>query len=526
MNRREMLKSSSAAAIASLLAHSPSADAQGASRANSVALYDIFEAALPGPSEGNPFMDVAFGAVFTLEHRSVTVDGFYDGNGSYKVRFMPDTMGEWTYVTTSSAAALNNKSGRFTCKAAAKDSHGPVSVRNIHHFAYADGTPYFPFGTTCYAWAHQGDVMEEETLATLRTAPFNKIRMCVFPKHYEYNHNEPQFYVFPRVKGPDAQNPQGVNDDTRFDPRFFAHFERLLGRLRGMNIEADLILFHPYDRWGYASLTPEVEERYLRYLIARFAAYRNVWWSLANEFDLMKAKTKLDFDRLVHLVQQFDPYQHLRSVHYSKTMYDYASPAVTHASLQTYDFESGPRWAKEWNKPVVYDEVQYEGNLRSRWGNLTGEEMTRRFWLGVVAGCYVTHGETYLDPTLKAEESSTQKIWWSHGGRLAGSSPKRIAFLRKLLEETTTRGLDATENPYYLNAVSARDAKSAPDAMLYYFDFHQPGEYEFPLGTGSYRAELIDPWEMTITPVLGTHTGKARMTLPVKPYQAIRFRLA
>jgi hypothetical protein len=520
MNRREVLKSSAAAALTALAPNALHAQATHTEQ------YDIFELTLHGPAEGNPFLDVTLAATFTLEHRSITLDGFYDGNGTYKVRFMPDSQGNWSYTTASNIAALNNKTGRFTCTSPGKDNHGPVTVRYTHHFAYADGTPYFPFGTTCYAWAHQGDAMEEETLATLRTAPFNKIRMCVFPKHYEYNHNEPQFYVFPRLKGPDAEHPEGVNDYTRFDPAFFAHFEKLLDRLRGMNIEADLILFHPYDRWGYSNMPAEVDERYLRYVVARLAAYRNVWWSLANEFDLMKHKTRLDFDRFVHLVQQFDPYQHLRSVHYSKTMYDYASPAVTHASLQTYDFESGPRWAKEWNKPIVYDEVQYEGNIFSRWGNLSPQEMTRRFWLGIVAGCYVTHGETYLDPTLKAEESSTQKIWWSHGGKLVGTSPQRIGFLRRLFEETTTRGLDAPDNPYYLNAVSARDSKSAPDGILYYFDFHQPGDYVFPLGDGRYKADLIDPWEMTVTPVPGTHTGKARLTLPVKPYQAVRFRLA
>jgi len=521
MNRREMLKSSAAAAFSTIATRAAKAQAQP-----SVPQYDVFEATLPGPSSGNPFLDVTLAATFTLEHRSVTVEGFYDGNGSFKVRFMPDTQGNWTYTTTSSAAVLNHKTGSFTCTAPGKSNHGPVSVQHTHHFAYADGTPYFPFGTTCYAWPHQGDAMEEETLATLRTAPFNKIRMCVFPKHYEYNHNEPQFYVFRRLSGPDAGHAQGVNDYTRFDPAFFAHFEKLLGRLREVNIEADLILFHPYDRWGYSNMAAEIDERYLRYVVARFAAYRNVWWSLANEFDLMKSKTKQDFDRLVHLVQQFDPYQHLRSVHYSKTMYDYASPAVTHASLQTYDFESGPRWAKEWNKPIVYDEVQYEGNIRSRWGNLSGEEMTRRFWLGIVAGCYVTHGETYLAPGLKPDESSTQKIWWSHGGRLTGSSPQRIAFLRRLVEETTVRGFDGAENPYYLNAISTGSSKTAPQAILYYLDFHQPGEYEFPLGDGQYKADLIDPWEMKTTPLPGTHTGKARLTLPVKPYQAVRFRLA
>ena len=29
----------------------------------------------------------------------------------------------------------------------------------------------------------------------------------------------------------------------------------------------------------------EADDRYLRYAVARLAAYRNVWWSLANECD-------------------------------------------------------------------------------------------------------------------------------------------------------------------------------------------------------------------------------------------------
>ena len=36
-----------------------------------------------------------------------------------------------------------------------------------------------------------GDAVQEQTLETLKKAPFNKIRMCVFPKDYAYNENEP-----------------------------------------------------------------------------------------------------------------------------------------------------------------------------------------------------------------------------------------------------------------------------------------------------------------------------------------------
>ena len=455
MNRREILKLSAATAVSAITPAIAAAAAPApAASEGTVRRYDIFELTLKGPSEGNPFLDTQLHATFSLDNRSLTVEGFYDGDGAYKVRFMPDTEGQWRYTTTSNAPALTNKSGAFTVTPAAPDSHGPIVVRGGTHFSCHDGTPYFAFGTTCYAWAHQGDKMEEETLTTLASSPFNKIRMCVFPKNYEYNHNEPEFYVFPRTAPISKEHPQGLNDTDHFDPKFFAHYEKLLSRLRDLNIEADLILFHPYDRWGYATLPPEINDRYLRYVIARFGAYRNVWWSLANEFDLIRSKTTPEFTRLLEFVQQHDPYQHMRSIHYSHVMYNYASPAVTHASLQTSDFVSAPGWLDAWKKPIVYDEIQYEGNIFSRWGNLSADEMTRRYWLGVIYGAYVTHGETFIDPSLSAEEAETQKLWWSHGGKLKGQSPARIAFLRKILETTTPLGLQPVTNPYYPNSTA------------------------------------------------------------------------
>lgn len=514
MNRREMLKISSTGALAAFAATVPGVAVAVDGLHGTVPKWEVFELVLQGPSTGNPFLEVELAATFKLGSRTMTVDGFYDGAGRYKIRFMPDEQGDWSYTTRSGVKELNGRVGRFVCVGALPEAHGPVRVHNTHHFAYADGMPYFPFGTTCYAWIHQGDELESQTLKTLRTSPFNKIRMCLFPKSYEYNHNEPTLYPFER-------NAAGESDFSRPNPAFFAHLEERIVDLGVLGIEADLILFHPYDRWGYSTMSPEDDDRYLRYVLARLSAHRNVWWSLANEFDLMKAKTVADFDRLFHLVEQHDPVVHLRSVHYSKTMYDYTHSWVTHASLQSYDFEAAAGWLKAWGKPIVYDEVMYEGNLNRRWGNISGEEMTRRFWLGVIAGCYVTHGETYLDPSKPLDENTTPTLWWSHGGTLRGTSPDRIAFLRKLVEEAA--GLEAVASPYYLSAASL-DATGRMTAILYYMDFHQPIFFEFPLPEGSFTAELIDPWQMTVTVVQGNFSGKTKLRLLARPYQAVRFR--
>ena len=334
--------------------------------------WGIFELTLHGSTQGNPYLDVELTAQFTYKHRMIEVDGFYDGDGVYRVRFMPDTPGTWRYRTQSNRQALSDKEGSFSCTAAASAcNHGPVRVANTYHFAYADGTPYKQIGTTCYAWTHQGDWLEEQTLATLRDAPFNKLRMCVFPKSYDFNHNEPELYPFPVLARGSSESirsweekPRGWSFDwSRFEPAFFRHLERRVGDLQQLGIEADIILFHPYDRWGFISMDADTDDRYLRYVVARLAAYRNVWWSMANEWDLARNKTMADWDRYFRIVQESDPYDHLRSIHQLWTMYDHSKPWVTHQSIQHSDLERVAVWREQHRKPVVVDECCYEGNI-------------------------------------------------------------------------------------------------------------------------------------------------------------------
>ncbi len=119
--------------------------------APTVEKWGIFELKLPGPSDGNPFVDVQFSARFSRGYRVLDVDGFYDGEGVYRVRLMPDVEGNWRYATMSNAPELDDVQGGLTCVAPSERNHGPVGVERTYHFAYADGTPYREVGTTCYA---------------------------------------------------------------------------------------------------------------------------------------------------------------------------------------------------------------------------------------------------------------------------------------------------------------------------------------------------------------------------------------
>src|SRR5262249_48396159 len=97
--------------------------------------WGLFELTLRGPAGGNPFADVELSATFTRGETKVRVGGFYDGDGTYRVRFMPGAAGEWAYTTASNRPELDGKSGTLTATKPAPGNHGPVRVRDTYHFA-------------------------------------------------------------------------------------------------------------------------------------------------------------------------------------------------------------------------------------------------------------------------------------------------------------------------------------------------------------------------------------------------------
>lgn len=55
----------------------------------SVEKWGVFEFSSEGTTAGNPFLERSITALFESDSERKTVNGFYDGNGIYKVRFMP-----------------------------------------------------------------------------------------------------------------------------------------------------------------------------------------------------------------------------------------------------------------------------------------------------------------------------------------------------------------------------------------------------------------------------------------------------
>lgn len=498
--------------------------------------YEMFELSFTGEEPKGSFALADVKAEFIHESgEKIKVSGFYAGEGVYKVRFYPAKAGAYTWK----AAGDVSGSGQEFCDPADNRHHGMVKAVDLH-FAYEDGTIYRPFGTTIYGMCHQTEELIRTTWETLKNAPFNKVRHCVFPKHYDFNNNDPQFFPF-------EKDENGNWDVNRPCFVFWDHLEESIFALQEMGIESDLILFHPYDCWGFAQFSMEQCEIYLRYLLARLAAVPSVWWSMANEYDLCAARSLEDWYRFEEIIREGDVYGHLLSNHNCLPLYDFTREAITHCCIQSTRMGMMGRWMQKYQKPVINDECCYEGNIDYNWGNLSGWEMVNRFWQACAQGGYATHGETFLD--------ENDVLWWAKGGVLKGDSPKRIAFLRSILEELpgpieparkmgmadlaelspearvsmennpfikVLFSLPETDRELFLDKQAVYQGQIGDEVFIEYFADHCKafGKMELP-EDHRYNVEVIDVWEMTRTTVLENVSGSVEAPLPGRPGIAV-----
>jgi len=469
-----------------------------------VGQWGMYEIALHGPAGGNPFDDVSLSATFTSGARTIDANGFYDGDGTYRIRFMPMTQGFWSYETHSNIPDLAGKTGHFSCGPPDPANHGPVGVANHFHFAYADGTPYLECGTTAYDWTSQPTTRESQTLQTLRNSPFNKVRMCVFPSEFKPD-NIPARWPFepadPKSDYSQFNTEKKQWNFAHINPAYFQNFERQVQSLADEGIEADVILFHPYAKTlGFATMPADADDRYLHYVVARLAAYHNVWWSAANEYDHLHAKTTADWDRFFQIIVKDDPYGHLRSIQQDRIVFN--KPWMTHASIQGTPRQSAAKDRQLYDMPIVFDEIKYEGDIPPAWGHLPAEDMVDRFWTATVLGVYAGHGETFM-----------KNGWTGVGGVLIGKSPARLAFYRQIMQTSPPDGIEPIDQ-----SDEATVGGKIGAFYFVYFGRHQPPKNwvlklpERGLTSGTqFHVDVIDTWNMTTTPVNQVFTMSSLM---------------
>ncbi|ROQ64160.1 uncharacterized protein DUF5060 [Rathayibacter sp. PhB152] len=460
-----------------------------------IAVGGVLELTFTGPEERIPADRTPLTVLFRHAEISVGVPGFWDGDNVYRVRFSPPLEGEWSWRASSEAAELDGVSGSFA--SGPRESPGAIGVVDAHHFAHADGTPFRPVGATVYNWLHQPDERLAATVTAIADAGFTKLRFLVFPQAGDRVEHVPDLLPF-------EKDADGHWDASRPVVAFFQRLDRAVAALDAHSIQADVLMLNAYDSaaaFGLDGLTEEQDAAYLRYLVARLSAAPNVWWSLCNEFDLLPRPVER-WTRAGELVAAVDPHQRLRSIHQWMEFYDHNKAWVTHASIQngaaTEEFGRASLYRDAYRKPVVLDEIKYEGDIPDRWGRLSGEELVHRFWVATVAGCYASHGESFV-----TESGSLHMV---EGGELRGTSPARLGFLRGILDELVVPGLDPIDrwdDPAYVAGVARRQylqylGRSSPSSWTFRLPQGNTGERLEP--GDAFEVDVIDTWAMTVTP--------------------------
>ena len=451
------------------------------------------------PTGINPFTDDYLRAIIKGAGLRREVEGFYDGEGTYRLRFLAESPGTFTFTTASNLPELDQISGAFKVTAPDAAVHGPVRTCETR-FCYADHTPAFIMGTTAYAWHYRPEDVRQQTLDSFSRYGFNKIRMLVFPKHYAGGYNnvdisyEPPCYPF--------EGQPNAFDFRRPNPVYFQELEDRVEDLMRRGIEADVILFHPYDsgQWGIDSGMDEDDALiYLRYIIARLASYRNVWWSLANEYDIDNRQQVIGSDRrhwdvIGSFIKARDPYGHLISAHNIPFGIIYPDRDwLTHVSYQHPDTYTLLLELKQaYKKPVINDEYQYEGNVQDDWGNSPPELVVERHWKSLMAGGYATHGEAFV------RDGNKKDIFWSYGGIMTGESAERLRYLKAIAE---TLPLDEMERQIInTDGSHAFSLAKDHDLLLMFFRYDLPGKFPWlgpwdqPENKTRYKATVYDVW--------------------------------
>jgi hypothetical protein len=229
----------------------------------------------------NPIYDVKdFKITFTAPSgRNRIVRGFWDGGTDWKVRFMPDETGNWSWKTECSDkenSGLHNQSGTFDCitnksnellfqKGAIRHEPGK------YYLSYSDGTPFF--WLACTAWNGALKSTDEEWEYYLN--------------HRKKNHYNTIQLVTTEWRGAD-KNAEGLTaiegaGYIRIHPEFFKRIDQKIdeANAKGLLVSPVVLWALPTGQGRHLSpgYTLPLEEAVLlaKYIVARYQGNQVVW---------------------------------------------------------------------------------------------------------------------------------------------------------------------------------------------------------------------------------------------------------
>ena len=425
--------------------------------------WEIFEVSFETEEHfENPFTEVELTAEFVCGRLSYNVEGFYDGDGVWRIRFSPMAEGKWQYSTRSNLPAFDRRTGDFVCTPPV--SRGPLTLNPQfpNWFFRGDGAAQLIVNDGWFPHTANGHELPFEDLEFQQ--PSKADFDCFFDILSEHGvnmsvgmselyarqaHITDTSFVWPwRVV--DAEN--NLIDKERFNLDFYRRWEANLEHAKRLDLfYAFELLYddslirprewnnHPYNvkNGGWLNLydvnnmqSRKYLGRYLRYTLARLACYSNVIWEVGAENanlavlpERMLPHALMPVEKVAEwyiywarFINLHDPYGRLRT--FGDTTYH---PLMVRAHGNDFVLTQDPRnYPKDplsyytamrdygklyWQfcRPMVIGEMTSSNN-----GNYERER--RMYWIAMTSGYIMGRSDRHFAPVTNGKLTETDKF--------------------------------------------------------------------------------------------------------------------
>ncbi|MCI0494191.1 DUF4038 domain-containing protein, partial [candidate division KSB1 bacterium] len=384
--------------------------------------YHLFEVSLRSDSTyENPYTQVALSAlVIGPGGTEYSIDGYWQGGATWKLRIMPTMPGPWFYTTESNDQSLDNLSGEFECLGSTRPGILIANPDYPYTFKLSEGAPFFWMGETSW-WLMSHDVS------------FVDSTFCKFiNKRLDQKFNGIHFVLGTGGSPSGTKNPENEGGklwlsqrEQRINPEFFKWMDKRIAYLDSVQMAIGF-----YITWSqhFTTFSKEEFERFEKYLIARYSAYPLLYWIIVGEFD--EAGKTDDYNYHGQIIDNSDAYGHLIAIH--PNHHDLKNLGTNRifagqdwCDMIIQQLPQFPVWNsydqvyqsvladRIYNKPVVNVEYGYENRDYS--GKIVTSDWVRKYaWSIICAGGFFSYGH---DATIRTIDLTALE---SDGARYIG----------------------------------------------------------------------------------------------------------
>lgn len=395
------------AALAGVLPFRPAPDVNFTTGAGTARKFGVHEVELTGNGQAANPLDTIATVTFTPpsgERNAKTVNAFYDGGNTWRARVYVSEIGDWRWRSECSTdAQLDDQAGGFLATGSTLRGRLLPHPKNPRHWMTEDGRWFLNLSDTAYFLlcardGNGGPVTDEQALQYASEdveRGITSIRCFLASRDGGFNESTEQWREW--------YFTDDGHDTFRLDTLQQADRRLRLLLDHYPDVAVQLILFplvrYAVDDTFWAGLKPAQRERLLRHLVARYAAYPQLFWLIVNDahYGPKYPRNNAMVREVGSYLKQHDPWRHPCSTGHARRVPFFFGDEdwATYIHLEhAHDLGAGQYAPYDgFAKPVFLGEDRYEQDHGARLDPRHMKYWQRRlFWAWLLSGGSTNYG--------------------------------------------------------------------------------------------------------------------------------------